>query len=701
MKAFRFALAAAVLLLGSLAVGAQAEARTEAPPAGGHAVQDRAPLAHLLQGRVTSGGSALAGFKVTLYANFLVGGPHWKALGSATSDAAGQFQITYQERRGRAQTPALFVVANGGPVSLVTALPKEAWGQDAQVTVNERTTVATGTAFAQFVRGLRIDGNRYGMRNGSQMAANLANPRTGEVGVVLSSTPNGSETSTLATFNSLSNAVAACAARSSDCTRLFEATAPPGGAPSSGVLQAVANIAKYPSYPAYRGAQSDPLFQLTLAEPVHQPALQQPPTSWLLFLKFTGGFYSEQNADNLLNGPGNFAIDAKGNVWANDNAVPQPPDTVACAGRRLVKFLPSGQPAPGTPYFGGGLSGAGYGITLDPDGHVWVGNFGFQDPPCFRDLVQRARHNSVSEFRPSGIPVSRVRGYRAGNISWPQATISDPQGNIWIANCGNDTVTMYPDGDPGEAVNVPLGPTPRRRDPQMKPFGLAPDADGNIWAVNNRSSSLSVISPKGKLIDSLPGTYRDRTVLTHPIANAADLKGNIWVTNSDWLDSPCPTRFQLGTAENPSVTLFRSKSRTPHPGSPFTGGGLTLPWGVAVDGHNTVWVFNFGDSPVLPDGSQPTDVPTAISRFCGTTARTCPGALAVGDPISPDTGYRSDALERITGAEIDPSGNIWITSNWKLGANPFLNPFGNSIVVAVGAAGPLKTPLIGPPKTFR
>ena len=87
---------------------------------------------------------------------------------------------------------------------------------------------------------------------------------------------------------------------------------------------------------------------------------------------------------------------------------------------------------------------------------------------------------------------------------------------------------MYPDGDPGEAVNVPLGPTPRRRDPQMKPFGLAPDADGNIWAVNNRSSSLSVISPKGKLIDSLPGTYRGRTVLTHPIANAADLKGIKW-----------------------------------------------------------------------------------------------------------------------------------------------------------------------------
>jgi hypothetical protein len=696
LKPLRTGIAAAVLLLGSLAVGAQAAPGADS--AAGSPAESR--RTHVLEGRVTGGGDALSGYRVRLYANFVVGGPHWVTLGSDTTDAAGAFRIRYGEPRGQDEVPSLFVVATRGPVELATALPRRAWGDDIQATVNERTTVAAGTAFAQFVRERRIDGNRYGMRNAAQMAANLADPRTGEVGVVLSSSPNGSETSTLATFNSLSNAVAACTARARDCARLFRATAPPGGRPSRGVLQAVADVAKHPSYPGHRRVVGDPLFRLSLTQPVHQPALRQPPSSWLLFVKFTGGFYSEQDADNLLNGPGNFAIDAQGNVWVNDNAVPQPPGAVACAGRRLVKFLPSGRPAPGTPYFGGGLSGAGYGITLDPDGHVWVGNFGFQDPKCEERPLVAARHDSVSEFRPNGRAVSPPRGYRAGTISWPQGTISDPEGNIWIANCGNDSVTMYPGGDPGSAVHIPLGPTPRPHDPQMKPFGLAPDADGNIWAVNNRSSSVSVISPSGRLLDTLPSTHRGRTVLSHPVADAADLDGNIWVTSSDWLDSPCPTRTRLGTAENPSVTLYLSDSRTPHPGSPFTGGGLTLPWGIAVDGHNTVWVFNFGDSPVEPDGSQPTDVPTAISRFCGTAVRACPGRLDVGDPISPRTGYRHDALERITGAEIDPSGNIWITSNWKLDANPVRNPFGNSIVVAVGAAGPLNTPLIGPPKAF-
>ena len=73
----------------------------------------------------------------------------------------------------------------------------------------------------------------------------------------------------------------------------------------------------------------------------------------------------------------------------------------------------------------------------------------------------------------------------------------------------------------------------------------------------------------------------------------------------------------------------------------------------------------------------------------------------IGDPISPATGYTSDSLERITGGQIDPSGNIWLTNNWKLDADPFLNPFRNAIVIVIGAAGPLKTPLIGPPVPFK
>jgi hypothetical protein len=72
----------------------------------------------------------------------------------------------------------------------------------------------------------------------------------------------------------------------------------------------------------------------------------------------------------------------------------------------------------------------------------------------------------------------------------------------------------------------------------------------------------------------------------------------------------------------------------------------------------------------------------------------------VGQAISPEgNGYMTDALDRNTGLAIDPSGNVWLANNWK--KIPVQgNPGGNSVVVMVGAAGPLKTPLIGTPVPF-
>lgn len=652
-----------------------------------------------LQGTVESNGTGLAKYRVALYAAIPGGsGSDWQRLGVATTDASGHFQINYEATSGGQSQiqPALFVEATSGSAMLASAVGSLG-DAPSTVVVNERTTVATGTSFAQFVHGSAIEGNTYGVLNAVRMAANLADPKTGNVGVVLAASPNGTETSTLATFNSLANVVASCVAAASDCTLLFDATTPPGGAAPSSVLEALANIAKNPSFVAADGslASDDPLFDLAQSRPEYSPALSEPPTNWLLFLRFTGGFYSAQDSNNLMNGPGNFAIDERGFSWLIANYQPEAPDQYACAGRRLIKFYPWGANYRTSPYFGGGLSGAGYGIAFDPNGNLWVGNFGFQTPPCL-SLPQAAKNDSVSLFRPDGTALSPPTGFKQGNISWPQGTVSDRKGNIWVANCGNDSVTKIPGGDPDQAFNILLGAKPAAGQPQIKPFGATLDTDGNLWVANNRNNTVSVISPEGQLIDTLPASYQGKTVLTRPMGDAADSKGNVWVANSDWVDVPCPTQNDIGPAANPSVTLFQMGSRTPYPGSPFTGGGLTLPWGVTVDGDDTVWAFNFGAVPV----GQTTSILTGISRFCGTNTSKCPAGMHVGDPISPNTGYRSNALERITAGQVDPSGNIWLTSNWKLDADPSVNPGGNSIVIAIGAAAPVKTPLIGPPVPF-
>ncbi len=180
-----------------------------------------------LRGSVQGAGSGLADYKVSLYASFVDRGPSWKLLGSGSSDSAGDFQISYSLPPGLSDGESiLFVQAERGPAMLASAIGIGS-SAPSHIVVNERTTVATGNAFAQFVDDRKIGGNTYGMINALPMAANLANPTTGAVGIVLASVPNGTETSTYATFNSLTNVVASCVADSRNCIKLFEAATRP------------------------------------------------------------------------------------------------------------------------------------------------------------------------------------------------------------------------------------------------------------------------------------------------------------------------------------------------------------------------------------------------------------------------------------------------------------------------------------------
>ena len=130
-----------------------------------------------LRGIVESGESGLEGYEVSLYAHFLDRVGRARVVGRATTGPSGEFSISYDLPHWlpRSLRPLLFVRAESGSAMLASAL-----GQTpvtGPVVVNERTTVATGFAYAQFVNETGIDGNRYGMLNAAHMAANLAIPR--------------------------------------------------------------------------------------------------------------------------------------------------------------------------------------------------------------------------------------------------------------------------------------------------------------------------------------------------------------------------------------------------------------------------------------------------------------------------------------------------------------------------------------------
>jgi sugar lactone lactonase YvrE len=613
-------------------------------------------------GFVRSGGSPISSATVTLYRAGDLKGSGEIVLGSAVTNSKGAFSIQYTPPDD--PSAVLYLIADGpaAAVRLATVLGTAPFPRS--VTINERTTVATANALAQFIVDGSIGGKSPGLRNAAGTFRNLVDLASGDVGTVLGSAPNGTETSTMPTFNSLANILAGCVSEQSDCEELFEVATPPGGDTPSDTLQAALNIAHYPWW------NTEPLFELSEVFAPYQPARADAPEAWALAIKYIGN-------GREFDGAGNTAFDAQGNVWITNNYVYRKNHSVPACGAKLVsKLTPTGLDAPGTPIDGkkAGIDGDGFGVTIDPDGNVWIGNFGFFGSTCPENL--RPLANSVSRFSPDGEQLCPDGGFTQGCINAPQGTVSDPAGNIWIANTCGGTVTQYVAGNPDNhwVFDISTGELADSDDcPPFhddRPFGIAIDADGNAWITNNTGDYAFKLSPDGTLI----GASGPEAGIARPLGVAIDSIGNVWVSNSAIIEVPCanqdePQEYGELTPGESSVTKLSSDGTFL---GNFTGGGMRIPWGIAVDGNDNIWVADF-------DGLH-------LTQLNGAT----------GDPIAPN-GYRSDALVRNTAVSIDPSGNVWVCNNWLI--DPVqTNPGGDGMVVFIGLAGPVKTPMMGPPQ---
>lgn len=617
----------------------------------------QAPAAPTQQkGRVTSGGEPIAGSTITLFRAGSSPGSGAVALGTAHSNAGGHFSIAYTPPGPDA---VLYLVADGPRAGMRWASVLGERDLPGNATINERTTIATAYAMAQFIDGAQIGGNATGVRNASATLRNIVNPGSGQVGSVLDNPPNGSRTSTKRAFNSLANMLAACVHDPVACPSLFALATPPGGPPPQDTLQAAVNIAHFP------WRHSEPLWGLSQTVSPYRPALESPPQSWVLAIKYAGNGHE-------FDGPGNMAFDADGNVWVTNNYTFRTNHALpTCGGKQLIKLKPNGEDFPGAPFAGGGIDGAGFGITLDPDGNVWVGNFGFYGSTCPDALLPPA--DSVSVFSSAGVAVSPSGGFTRGGISSPQGTVSDRTGNIWIANtCGN-SVTQYRQGNPDDHWIRNLGAS--------KPFDITIDAGGSAWITDNLNDCVVRLASNGAPI----GDPVCDGGIKAPLGIAVDSRANLWVANSAIVPVPCPEDPAQDYGDLQPNRDLASVTRIGPDASVVTtyrGGGLAIPWGIAVDGKDNVWIADFAGE--------------RLSHFCGANPANCPTGHETGQPIAPD-GYSFDGLVRNTGVAIDPSGNVWVANNWL--KDPVqTNPGGDAMVVFIGLAPPVRTPLIGPPQ---
>jgi hypothetical protein len=149
-----------------------------------------------------------------------------------------------------------------------------------------------------------------------------------------------------------------------------------------------------------------------------------------------------------------LALDSKGNVWAVSNMsldfpVPKVPEGASIMeqfeilGDAMLKYpkstgvahliLADGTMAEQAGFTGGGQIDVPWGVNIDGNDDVWIGNLG----PRTRSVVLMAGYNTKGH--PAGTKAGDViHTFKSGSIQMLTDVAIDPAGNVWAANNWND-----------------------------------------------------------------------------------------------------------------------------------------------------------------------------------------------------------------------------------------------------------------------
>jgi streptogramin lyase len=338
-----------------------------------------------------------------------------------------------------------------------------------------------------------------------------------------------------------------------------------------------------------------------------------------------------------LNQPTAVAIDGSGRAWVADYQ------------SAVSEFGPNGAAlSPPGGYAGGGLEES-FGIAVDGAGNAWVTN---QESP---DGVN-SRLGSITELDAGGSILSGAGGYTGGGVYFPQAVAIDAAGNAWIADYGDSAVTEL--APSGKAISPAGGYVGGGVE---FPASLAVDGSGDIWLADQGSGHVSQLDAAGAALSPADGYGGGG--LNNPAGLCLDPSGNVWVMD---YDNSTVTALQGSGGSAPGTPMS--------PAAGYSGGGLAQPNGCAVDGAGNVWIANFHG--------------TSLSLLAGA------GSASPGSALSPAGGL-GQGLAQPYGLAIDASGNVWI-SNFH--GDKSTNVSSGTVTVLLGAASPVRTPMVGPPQ---
>lgn len=548
------------------------------------------------------------------------------------------------------------------------------------VTINELTTVASVFTNERFINGDAISGNPLGLKIAAGNVPNLVDPATGGWGNVLLDPINSTQTTTLASLDTLGSLITATFTVANDDwrARFYKAATPTGGAAPKNTLEAMAGIAREPwadpktLYSLFDEAYPQPKDGSRRAAPF-VPYLAWVPPDFAISLCFAGGgVYAN----------GRFMFDKDSNLWSGRNWLPgSQSGVIHSIGGGVAKFSPNGTPLspPIAGFTGMGIDGVGWGTAVTND-RVWVTSFNgkllvmdFNGRPVAKESdlpfkqeflglmgigvavngdvwIADGSDNQLLYFPGGRLKDGRI--VKPVGLKSPFDIVIDDQNRVWVSNSQSDTIVRFPADDPSKVETFRGGISVR---------ALALDSKSNVWVANNASLDFPV----------------------PPVPDGASIMEQFRILDGAVLKYPRPTGF---------INMIRPDGTQPTPGGYAGGGAVDCPWGLNIDGNDDVWVGNFkGRSVVLMAGAEPK------GRSIG--AKT-------GDVIHLFTG---GSIQMLTDVSIDPAGNVWVANNWNVpnaaAADPPAYPTstwggGSYFTVIYGVTGPVKPPRMGKVQTY-